>query len=104
MFTPIQTEVLRLCLATNSPIHVYGPQGSGKSMLVNGLRNIGFNSITEPADYDHAILGSMTIPFYKENLTVLRVNERPSDVWVERHIPFEGHEDEIKDWVFSKTS
>ncbi len=104
MLTPIQIEILRLCLATNSPIHVYGPQGSGKTMLVTGLRSIGFKNITEPVDCDPTVLGPMTIPFYKEGLTTLRLNERPPEIQLQKTIPFEGHEDEIKDWVFSKIS
>lgn len=105
MLTETQVEVLRICLRDNSPVHIYGPQGSGKTMLVEGLRKLGFQNITEPCDIDFELIASSySIPISKEELTALRLNKRPSDVWVERHIPFEGHEDEIMAWIFGTTS
>ena len=101
MFTETQTEVLKICLRDNSPVHIYGPQGSGKTMLAEGLRYIGFQNISEPGNFaeDYAI-GPDYIPLDIEDLTVLRTKGKPFEKNLEDSDPFSGKEDEIMAWVY----
>ena len=101
MFTETQTEVLRICLKDNSPIHVYGPQGSGKTMLVEGLRYIGFENISEPGDFaeDYGT-GPDYIPISVCNLTALRTKGIPFKKDLDDSAPFAGNEDEVMAWVY----
>lgn len=105
MFTETQTEVLRICLRDNSPVHIYGPQGSGKTMLAEGLRNIGFQNISEPGDANFELMeGAFSIPISKEDLTVLRTKIGPIEKPLPKDEPFKGLEDEIMAWIFGTTS
>ena len=101
MFTETQTEVLKICLRDNSPVHIYGPQGSGKTMLAEGLRYIGFQNISEPGDANFELTGgAFSIPIDKEDLTVLRTKKGPIEKLLPKDEPFKGLEDEIMARVY----
>lgn len=105
MFTETQTEVLRICLRDNSPVHIYGPQGSGKTMLAEGLRYIGFENISEPGNFaEDYTIGPDYIPLDIEDLTVLRTKGKPFEKPLPKDEPFKGREAEIIAWVSSKIS
>ena len=102
MFSDTQVEILRLCLKNNSPIHIYGPQGSGKTMLVDGLKSVGFNNISKPGNLaEEYPTGPDYIPVDVENITALRIKERSSELWIEKQTPFRGHAEETRNWVYS---
>lgn len=101
MFTETQVEILRICLKNDSPVHIYGPQGSGKTMLVDGLRKLGFNNISEPGDANFELMeDAYSIPIDKENLTALRIKKGPIEKLLPKDEPFKGLEDEIMAWIY----
>lgn len=104
---PWQVMALRDALRKGRKVHLYGKQGTGKTLLFNALFNVGYEGVTESALYDPFYLpsridGSYALPRNPRNVVLLEMYGAKAKIPYIKDIHKPFPEQEVINWVLGE--